>query len=214
VIDSPLDRAFHRRLSAPISRAALARRITPNELSLASLLAGTAAAWCFWVPAPTAAVAGLLLYIVAVVLDHADGEVARLSLTESRVGEWLDIAVDTVVHVLIALAMGATTAKVADPLGLWLGAIAALGFTASAIVAKTSPVPASADRIGTLLVHLGTRDGFYLMLIAFAVALAFAPVVLPILMMVVALGAHGYWLGRLAHRLARRAPPKTERNPK
>ena len=53
-----------------------------------------------------ALVLGLLVYILAVVLDHADGEVARLTLTESAFGEWLDAVVDTVVHTTLALTLG------------------------------------------------------------------------------------------------------------
>jgi phosphatidylglycerophosphate synthase len=205
VIDSPLDRAFHRRLSRPISRAAVRHRITPNQVSVASLAVGIAAAWSFWNATPAWALVGLVLYALSVVLDHADGEVARLTLAESRLGEWLDVAVDTIVHVLVAVAMGVTTAHVAGGRGLWLGILAGLGFIASAFVAKTSARPAADDRLGRVLMNLGARDGFYAMLLVFIAARVWWPAALPALMIVVGLGSQAYWLVRAAHRLASRA---------
>src|SRR5688572_31579156 len=48
-IDTRLDRALHRRLSRPVTRAAIALGITPNQISVTSLLVGLAAACCFWI---------------------------------------------------------------------------------------------------------------------------------------------------------------------
>src|SRR6185436_7017431 len=97
-IDTALDVQFHRRCSRLVSRTAIRFGIRPNTITIASLIVGLAAAWAFWDASPLAAVAGLVLYAIAVVIDHADGEVARLTLTESAVGEWLDITVDTIIH--------------------------------------------------------------------------------------------------------------------
>jgi phosphatidylglycerophosphate synthase len=50
-----------------------------------------------------------LLFQFAAVLDCSDGEVARLTFTESPFGAWLDIALDNVVHMAIfgGIALGA-----------------------------------------------------------------------------------------------------------
>jgi phosphatidylglycerophosphate synthase len=194
-IDTRLDRALHRRLSRHVTRAAIAVGLTPNQVSVASLLIGLAAAWCFWNATAVAAAVGLLIYVVAVVLDHADGEVARLTLAESRLGEWLDILVDTVVHAALVIAMGVTAQAVAGG-GMALAVAGALGVIASAGVAKLWPVTSTAGGLGGALANLGSRDGFYAMLVLFIVARALAPAALPLLMIVVALGTHAYWLAR------------------
>lgn len=198
VIDTRLDRAVHRRLSRPVTRAAIALGISPNQVSVASLLVGLAAAWCTWNAGAGGALAGLLVYVAAVVLDHADGEVARLTLAESRLGEWLDILVDTVVHAALVVAMGVTAQAVAGG-GALLGPVGALGIVLSAVAARAWPGAAD-TAIGGVLHDLGSRDGFYAMLVAFVVTRAAAPAALPLLMVVVALGAHAYWLVCLALR--------------
>ena len=213
-IDTRLDRALHRRLSRPVTRAAIALGITPNQLSVASLLVGLAAAWCFWLGTPVATMAGLLVYVVAVVLDHADGEVARLTLAESRLGEWLDILVDTLVHATMVIAMGLTAERTAGG-GALLGVVGALGVVASAAVAKVWPTTGAVDNVGATLENLGSRDGFYAMLLLFIAARAVAPGALPPLMIVVALGSQAYWLARAGYTLrARTGRRKTARSPK
>lgn len=201
-IDTRLDRALHRRLSRPITHAAIALGITPNQISVASLLVGLAAAWCFWIGTAFAALAGLLIYVAAVVLDHADGEVARLTLTESRLGEWLDIGVDTIVHAALVVALGLTAQRIAGG-GALLGLVGAIGVVASAAVAKLWPVTGGATAVATTLENLGSRDGFYAMLVLFIAANAAAPAALPWLMIVVAIGSHAYWLARAAYTLRR-----------
>jgi phosphatidylglycerophosphate synthase len=202
-IDTRLDRALHRRLSRPLTRVAITLGITPNQLSVASLLVGLLAAWGFWLGTVTSALAGLLVYVGAVVLDHADGEVARLTLAESRLGEWLDIVVDTIVHAAVVIAMGVTAQRLAAAGGL-LGVVGALGVIASAAVAKLWPATGAASRIATALENLGARDGFYAMLLLFIAARATAPPLLPLLMIIVALGSNAYWLARAAYTLVGR----------
>ena len=197
-IDTALDTAFHRRLSRPLTRLAIALGLTANQVSLLSLLVGLLAVWGFWRATPTSALVGLVLYAVSVVLDHSDGEVARLTLSESRLGEWLDVTSDTVIHALLVLAMGVTALGRA---GLGLGVLAASGVIASAMVAKTSPRRAGASAVGGALDALGNRDGFYAMLLIFLVILTAAPHLLPLLMILVTAGAHAFWVTHLAHRI-------------
>ena len=202
-IDTRLDVALHRRLSKWVTRAAVAAGIAPNAVSLTSGAVGLAAAAAFAGGATAAALVGLGLYLVAVVLDHADGEVARLTLTESAVGEWLDIVLDTVVHTCLVLALGQAAATVAGG-GLGAGVAAAIGVVASAVVGKVwPPAPLTAVDRG-LLDALTSRDGFYAMLVLFLVLRLVAPSLLPTLMVIVAAGTHAYWVARLALLVGRR----------
>ncbi len=203
-IDTRLDVLFHRRLSRHVSRWAVARAVGPNQVTLASGLVGLAAAGCLARGEPVAAAGGLLLYAAAVVLDHADGEVARLTLAESAVGEWLDIVVDTVVHVALVLALGVASLRAAGA-GLGLGAVAAAGVVASAALSKLVPPSFDAGGAGRLVERLSSRDGFYAMLLLFLGALAVAPAALPGFMVLIALGGNAYWLSRLVYLAGRRA---------
>lgn len=199
-LDTRLDTVLHRRASRRVTRLAVAWGITPNQLTLASLVVGLAAAWCFARAEPLGAFAGLLLYAVSVVLDHADGEVARLTLAESTIGEWLDVVADTVVHALVVLAIGVAAGRVAGQASAVLGGVAALGVLASAAFAKLWPVPPGAG-LGAVLHGLSNRNGFYAMLAAFIVLRALVPEGLPLFMLLVAIGMHGFWLGALVTRL-------------
>ena len=201
-IDTRLDIVLHRRLSFHVTRAAVWLGVTPNAISVAGFVVGLVAVWCFWRASVASAVAGLAIYVAAVVLDHADGEVARLTLTESRLGEWLDVIADNLVHALVVLAMG-VSAQSAAGAGLWLGVFGAVGILGSATVAKWWPDTGAAGA-GGALVDMGSRDGFYAMLLLFIAARALAPAALPWLMVVVALGSHAYWVARSAWVLLRR----------
>jgi phosphatidylglycerophosphate synthase len=199
VIDTPLDTAVHRRLSRPLTRAAVAAGVSPNAVSLGSLALGLAAAGAFAFGSIPATVAGFLGYVAAVVLDHADGEVARLTYTESRLGEILDVTIDTVTHCVLVLAMGFTAQRLAGGMSVWAGLVAAAGIAGSAAVTKRWPA-AAPDKAGRLLARIGNRDSYYAMLLMFVAARALFPPALPWLMLLIAVGSHAFWMSRLAHR--------------
>jgi phosphatidylglycerophosphate synthase len=198
--DSWLDRRLHRPLSRRVSTAAVVAGVTPNQLSGATLAVGLGAAWCFGQATPAAAAGGLALYVLALVLDHADGEVARLAAMESRLGARLDVVVDTIVNAAVVLAMGVSAARLSGAPG-WLGPLAAAGVAASAAAARRRVLGAAGPgptRVRRVLDALGNRDGFYAMLVAFVALGAIWPAALPALLAVVALGSHAYWVGRVA----------------
>jgi hypothetical protein len=208
-IDTRLDRAVHRRLSRPISRAAVAAGVSANAITIASGVVGLAAAAAFARGDEATVMGGLLLYLLAVVLDHADGEVARLTLAESALGEWLDLVVDTVVHGALLLALGLAVARVTGH-GLTAGVVGAAGVVVGGLLGKVWPPPPPGQPGRGLLDRLTSRDGFYAMLATFVVVRLTAPVLLPALLVMIAAGAHAYWLARTVLLLSR----KTRRNPK
>lgn len=208
-IDTRLDVELHRRLSRPISRTAVAVGIGPNAITLASGVVGLASVAAFARGDTASVLAGFLLYVAAVVLDHADGEVARLTLTESVLGEWLDIVVDTLIHGTMLLALGLACARVTGS-GMTAGVVGALAVIVSGMLGKIWPPapPSTAER--GLLDRLSSRDGFYGMLLSFVVVRVAAPALLPALLVVIAAGSHAYWVARVAFLLSR----KTRRKPK
>jgi len=118
------DARLARRLVLPLRDAP----VTPNDLTSVRLATGLAAAVAF-IPGTYgwSNVAALLL-VVSNFLDHADGELARISGKTSRFGHFYDLACDTVVTVLLFVAMGVgVRGKTGFPLNIppvLLGAIA------------------------------------------------------------------------------------------
>jgi hypothetical protein len=85
-------------LSRPLSRlmtpTALRLGLTPNQVTVASVVVGLAAAALFAVGSPAALVAGAVLLQLSLVLDCVDGDVARYTRRFSPLGAWLDASTD------------------------------------------------------------------------------------------------------------------------
>jgi phosphatidylglycerophosphate synthase len=201
--DTGVDRLLHRRCSRRITRLLVRTPATPNQVSLASLAIGGLAIWAFWNATPVTALIGVVLYAIASVVDHADGEVARLTFQESDLGARLDWTIDTVIHSMIMLAIGVTAGG--GP-GLALGAAGAVGVTLSALGARHLPRETGVgESLGAALKGMGNRDFFYLMLLGFVLLRWTLPALLPVLVALVALGSQAYWIACLIR--IRRGPP-------
>jgi len=202
--DTGVDRFLHRRCSLPLTRVLVRTPATPNQVSLASLAVGGGAIWCFWQATPGSALLGVLLYLVASVLDHSDGELARLTFQESRLGAHLDWAIDTIIHSLLVLAMAVTAGH--GPLALAVGAAGAAGVTLSAFLARHLPHEIEVGpSVGGGLKNMGNRDLFYLLLLVFVLLRWLVPALLVGLALLVAVGSQWYWLACLA-RIRRLRP--------
>ncbi|MGH7400136.1 MAG: CDP-alcohol phosphatidyltransferase family protein, partial [Candidatus Rokuibacteriota bacterium] len=202
--DSVVDHHLHRRFSRGITRLLVRTPVTPNLVSLSSLAIGLASIWCFWHATPAGAFLGLLLYTLASIVDHSDGETARLTFQESRFGANLDWTIDTIIQAGIVLGIGVSAG------GAFMeavGAVATAGIILSAILARglsreTEVGPAG----GGVLEHIAKRDLFYLVLLSFAVLRWLAPSLVFLVAVVVAVGSNAYWVGCLARiRRTRRA---------
>src|SRR5262245_3850264 len=99
--DAPLARWLDRRLSWRISHWLAHTAVTPNQVTLAATALGLLSAWLFASPDYWPRLAAALLFLVSTTLDGVDGELARLKLTESRLGARLDTLTDNLVHVAL-----------------------------------------------------------------------------------------------------------------
>jgi phosphatidylglycerophosphate synthase len=195
-VDSGVDRYLHRRCSRWISRLLVRTPVAPNHVSLASLAIGLVAIWCFWHATAASAWLGVLLYAFASIVDHADGEIARLTFQESRLGANLDWTFDTIIHVGIVLGIGVSAVE--GPLGVVVGLLSAVGITLSAVSARYLPREIEVGpTAGGLLTHIANRDLFYLVLLSFATLRWLAPSLALAVALVVAMGSQGYWVGCL-----------------
>lgn len=194
-VDSGVDRYLHRRGSRWISRLLVRTPVAPNHVSLVSLAIGLVAIWCFWHATAASALLGVVVYALACIVDHADGEIARLTFQESRLGANLDWTIDTIIHVGIVLGLGVSSG------GRLMGAVgllAAIGVTLSAVFARYLPREIEiGPSVGGLLTHIANRDLFYLVLLSFAALRWLAPSLVFVVAVVVAVGSQVYWMGCL-----------------
>ena len=131
--DGFMARHVERPISLQISRLLAPTAITPNQMSLISIVVGICGAPFFLSQRASLQTIGALLFLAHSILDGCDGELARLKFQELRWGGVLDFWGDNVVHVVIFACM-AIGWSVSRPAGwpLLLGAAAVLGTLGSA----------------------------------------------------------------------------------
>jgi phosphatidylglycerophosphate synthase len=127
-----VDRFFNRKVSRWFTRLFLAAGFSPNVITVLATLVGLIAAGGFGIGTYSAGIIAALLFQLAAIIDCCDGEVARLTFTESPFGAWLDIAMDNVVHMAIFAGIAAGSyLRMAGSDGAWvplaLGTAAVLG---------------------------------------------------------------------------------------
>ncbi|HSC69743.1 MAG TPA: CDP-alcohol phosphatidyltransferase family protein, partial [Candidatus Methylomirabilis sp.] len=170
--DGPiLDRFVNRRLSGWLTRRLVRCRVSPNQITAASLFTGLLGAWLLGREGALASLAGLLLFQLSVVLDHSDGELARLTFRFSRLGKWLDNFSDHAVGLaVIACVAWRVAAEGGAGRVALLGILAAVGVTGSFLVVfwwtvaregRTAPAGVGGRRG---LASMANRDGFCLAL--------------------------------------------------
>ena len=104
--DGLVDAYLNRKLSRPLTRLLLRTPLTPNHVTLLSCAIGLLGAACFWGGGYAWPIVGGLLLQLSAVVDCVDGEVARVKFLESPLGAWLDITLDTLVHIAIFVGVG------------------------------------------------------------------------------------------------------------
>ena len=202
--DSPIDRLVHRRCSRWITRALIPTGATPNQVSVLSLAIGIASVSCLWHATPLRSVWAIALYALASIVDHSDGELARLTFRESATGAQLDWAIDTAIHAGLVLAMAVT---VGGPIFAAVGAVGSAGVVLSAWCARRLPrARGGASAARTALRRMGTRDLFYAVLAVFALALSVEPRLLGAVSLLTAAGTQAYWITCATLMREQRAP--------
>jgi phosphatidylglycerophosphate synthase len=93
-----MSRHVERRISLAVTRRLVDTRMTPNEMTLASIAIGLVGARFLAGPRRSQHLLGAILFWLHSVLDGCDGELARLKFAESRWGGLIDFWGDNVVH--------------------------------------------------------------------------------------------------------------------
>lgn len=195
--DGYLDRLLNRRLSRPLTRLLLRPALTPNQVTVAGVLIGVAGGLLLGSASTAGVLAGIAALVLSGVLDCCDGEIARLTFAESRLGHLLDIVGDTLVHAALLAGIAVQLARA----GAWpgagtvvllglgvLGAFAAITWSEQTEARRHRAGPVWENRVlEGVLSPLTTRD-WYLFPIAFALAGR-----LDALVAAAAWGAHAFW---------------------
>ncbi|MBI1733172.1 MAG: CDP-alcohol phosphatidyltransferase family protein [Gammaproteobacteria bacterium] len=111
--------------------------VTPNHLTTVRLLTGVGAAALFAVPGYAWGAVGALLFMISMLFDRADGELARMSGKSSAFGHVYDLITDGICTVAAFVGIGFGLRS--GTLGIWapvLGIIAGVSVAVTFLVAE------------------------------------------------------------------------------
>jgi phosphatidylglycerophosphate synthase/alkylated DNA repair dioxygenase AlkB len=163
----PWDARLARRLITPLKDS----WVTPNHLTTVRLAVGLSAAAALTPGTYGWSNLGAFLLVLSNFLDHADGELARLSGKSSRIGHVYDLASDALVTVMLFVAMGVAVGK-SEPLsGTLFGVVPAAqglftGVAIATIFLLRMHIEKMAGKAGTrqaMLAGFETEDVLYLL---------------------------------------------------
>jgi phosphatidylglycerophosphate synthase len=135
------------------------RRLTPNQVTTASLAVALLAAACCASGARWGYVAGAVLLQLSFGLDCADGQLARLTRTFSAFGAWLDAMADRLKEYAVYAGLAVGSARTGDDVW-WLAVTALVLQTLRHAVDfswSVTPASASAVQAGAALRAAGGR---------------------------------------------------------
>jgi hypothetical protein len=89
-VEEWIDVRFFRPIGIRIARALAPTRVSPDQVTVWSLVIGLAAGHCFVYANPWVNLLGFALFIISDLFDSADGQLARLRGTSTRFGRILD----------------------------------------------------------------------------------------------------------------------------
>lgn len=170
--DGFLARHIDRRFSRFMSKRLAHTRITPNQITLAGVTIGLIGALLLSRGGYWSQLAGSLLFLLCVIVDGVDGELARLRLLETPFGHTLDILTDNVVHVAIfvgiAFGLYHDTGEQRYLHFLWL-LLGGFGFCAIvvyySILKQTPDKETSYSKTSRFMTLLTNRDFAYLIVV-------------------------------------------------
>ena len=126
-VEEIFDLYFYRPLAFGLVKAIYSTNITPNQLTVFSMFVGVLGGVSFGFGHRSAVVFGALLYALAIVIDCADGQLARLKKTGTRLGRILDGLIDYVVSVAAYVGIAIGLAPESEHPAVWWLLLAAAG---------------------------------------------------------------------------------------
>ena len=197
--DSPIiDRYIIRKISGFITGLLVKTPVTPNQVTIISLILGILSAAFFSHGAHTYTIIAGVFYFVSTVFDQCDGEVARFKHMTSDFGKTFDIIVDSIVNATITIGVTIAIYKTnGSSLTIIAGLLAMTGIVISLLL-TTYFSNESKNDTGTkkMLDKLNNKDFFYIIML---VSVVFNQMIWFLLIM--AIGTNIYWIiHKIAHR--------------
>lgn len=122
--DGVVSRYLNRPISTRITRLLAPTRVTPNQVSVATLLIALVASWLAALGGYWWWVAAAVLFQIASVLDGTDGELAVLTFRATPFGQWMDTICDNVSYLAFIVGTLAGVYRAGLPhLYLWWGGV-------------------------------------------------------------------------------------------
>ena len=193
--DGTVDKYFNRPVGRPFSMLLVHTPVTPNQISVASIVIGLAGAWLLARGGQAEAILGATLFQLSAIVDCMDGDVARMVFKESPLGKWLDLLGDQIVHAAIFIGVGVGLARTgsAAPVG-WLAASAVAGALISFGVVLRGMLgsPARSSRRLQAFIDGATNRDFSVLVLALAIFQK-----LEWFLWMAAIGSHLFWIAAL-----------------
>jgi phosphatidylglycerophosphate synthase len=123
------DTLIHQLIRPPV-RAVAKTSVTPNQVTTLRLLAGLGAGAAFAVGAPAWMAAGAALMLLSLLLDRADGELARQTGLSSVGGYRYDLICDCLGNIIAFIGVGVGVRGALGWWGVGLGASAGISIVA------------------------------------------------------------------------------------
>jgi len=197
--DSPIiDRYIIRKISGFISGLLVRTPVTPNQVTIISLILGIVSAVFFSHGAHTCTIIAGVFYFISTVFDQCDGEVARFKHMESDFGRIFDIIVDSIVNAAIVIGITIAIYKTnGSGLTIVTGLLAMIGIVISLLLTTYFSSESKKDTVAKeMLDKLNNKDFFYIIMLA---SVIFNQMIWFLLIM--AIGTNIYWIvHKLAHR--------------
>ena len=197
--DGFVDKFFNRPVGRFLSKLLIFTPVSPNMISIASIIIGVIAALFLAEGSFQMTLIGAILFQISAIIDCVDGDIARILFKESPLGKWIDLAGDQIVHVSVfaGIAFGVLR-NGGDKETIWLGVSAVLGALLSfVVVVRGMRQPADpSGRLQKLIDGATSRDFSVIVL-----ALAFFQK-LPWFLWMAGIGSHAFWITALGLQLA------------
>lgn len=121
-VEETLDKLFYRPLGYRAALVAKALKLTPNSVTILSIITGVIAGVCFYYRDTHMFAAGALLLILSETLDSADGQLARMTRQFSKIGRILDGVATSVMYLSVYIFLCAR--MIGDGFPIWIALVA------------------------------------------------------------------------------------------
>lgn len=111
----------------PMVRAIAPTKVTPNQITTLRLVTALIAAGCYTKNGPLWLGMGGLVFVLSMLLDRADGELARQTGQSSPGGHLYDLICDCIAGTAAFIGVGIGLAPVWGGIAVWLGISAGVG---------------------------------------------------------------------------------------